>query len=123
MFGEQPPQDLFRTDQTRPVHRAAAKIGAQSKAPAKSAPSSPIGGNVNKSAYMKGKSKHNRPGTAESSKRLLGPSFEPGETESINDGQSDVYFHYRNSLVSLTNIVDNVRCFHLLFFITWPRPF
>lgn len=106
LFGEQPPQDLFHSAQTRPANRAVGKHMMQTKIAARSAPSSPVGGggNMNRSAYRKDKSKRsNRPGTAESSKRLLSS----GETESIQDGQSDVYYHYRNSLVSLTNIVDN----------------
>ncbi|KAI5124140.1 hypothetical protein M0805_000951 [Coniferiporia weirii] len=114
MFGEQPPQDLFHTDRPRLTHRAVGRTKQSKSAVTKSAPSSPTGGNVNKTAYRKGKqSKHNsdRPGTAESRKRLI----ESGETTSGyfgnsdagNDGSSDVYFHYRSSLISLTNIVNN----------------
>lgn len=78
-----------------------------------SAPTSPVGRNVNKSAYRKSKtSRRNdgRPGTAESRKGLINSTdfidFSPGMEE-----MSQVYLHYRHSLISLTNIVDNVSHF------------
>lgn len=90
-------------------HYSAARTISESKAAAYSAPASPVSGNILKSAHRKQKLKrNNRPGTSESSKRLLGPGPEFDDTESINDGQSDIYHHYRSSLVSLSNIVDNV---------------
>ncbi|KAL5534012.1 hypothetical protein ACEPAG_472 [Sanghuangporus baumii] len=109
MFGEQPPLDLFHSGRMRAgQHYSGVRTMSDSKVPALSAPSSPVAGNINKAAYRKQKLKrNNRPGTSESAKRLLGPGPEMGETDSINDGQSDIYYHYRNSLVSLTNIVDN----------------
>lgn len=110
VFGEQPPRDLIHSSQRQLGHRAAGRAASESKLPVKSAPCSPVGGNVNTSAYRKFKTKrkNDRPGTAESSKKLIPSAADFGEIESINERQSDVYYHYRNSLVSLNNIVDNV---------------
>lgn len=106
MFGEQPPQGLFVNDQIRQVAKRQAAIAARS------APTSP----VSRNEKLKHKqSKHSRPGTAESTRRLLGPDGGPGGdfsefnfSTSDTASASDVYLHYRSSLISLSNIVDNV---------------
>lgn len=107
MFGEQPPKDLLANEQMREAAKKKASISA-----ARSAPTSP----VSRNEKLKHKqSKHSRPGTAESTRRLLGPDGGPGGefaelTFSTSDtaSASDVYCHYRSSLISLSNIVDNV---------------
>ena len=102
MFGEQPPQDLFVIDQAR---LAAKKQAANA---ARSAPTSPVSRNEK---LRRKQSKHSRPSTAESAKRLLGSSADTIEVGDFNVGSdttSEAYFHYRSSLISLSNIVDNV---------------
>ncbi|THH10151.1 hypothetical protein EW145_g1513 [Phellinidium pouzarii] len=115
MFGEQPPQDLFNSDRSRSAQHKSRKFGQSNSVTTKSAPSSPVSGNISKSVHRKGKqSKHStssRPGTTESRRGLLGSSGgasgDFGEHELGNDGSSDLYSHYRSSLISLANIVDN----------------
>lgn len=106
VFGEQPPQRLFHNRQAVKTRHASSPTIEFST----SAPTSPVGRNINRSAYQKGKSSRRndgRPGTAESRKGLISSSdyndYSPGREE-----MSQVYLHYRHSLISLTNIVDNV---------------
>lgn len=117
MFGEQPPQNLYHSRQALLVTRHLSQAVEQST----SAPSSPVGRNVNKSAYRKGKSQRrssNRPGTAESSKGLLNGreapvadlATAPSRIDMHQSGgeMSQVYMHYRHSLISLADIVNRV---------------
>ena len=108
MFGEQPPQDLFVNDQMRQA------VKKQAANAAKSAPTSPISRNENIRTQQ---TRHSRPGTAESLQKLLGPDGGPGgefssgrtlSSSTETASASDVYLHYRSSLISLSNIVDNV---------------
>lgn len=57
----------------------------------------------------------NRPSTSESERRLLVDSFDSDAGPTALEGLSEVYMHYRNSLVSLRSIVDNVRAGSLSF--------
>lgn len=112
MFGEQPPQNLYHTRTSVSLGHSTQRAANRSS----SAPTSPVGRNTNKSAYRKGKyakySSKDRPGTAESRKGLLGSNdngtFDYGTSRPDNEEMSEVYVHYRHSLISLTNIVDNV---------------
>ncbi len=121
MFGEQPPSELLRKIQTSSPIRSSPKH--KEHAQAMSAPSSPVVRNVNKSAYRKPKSKKDeRPGTAESSTGLLSPQDRIGmlsnsvdhEQQHFPPPMSATYMNYRHSLVSLTNIVNNVRVIVLM---------
>lgn len=75
---------------------------------ANSAPSSPCSNTLSKSLQRKNKvsdaSDH-----SESERRLLDTSIDSDGARSLLEGVSDVYMHYRSSLVSLASIVDNVR--------------
>ena len=122
MFGEQPPSDLLRKIQTSSPIRSSPKY--KEHALAVSAPSSPVVRNVNKSAYRKPKGKKDdRPGTAESSTGLLSSQDRIGmmsnaggyDHQQFSPPMSATYMSYRHSLVSLTNIVNNVCCCLSLF--------
>lgn len=115
MFGEQPPQNLFHN--APPSAFSKAMMDKSKDQHARSAPSSPVGRNINKSAYRKTKSrKSNRPGTAESSKGLLGSlgggtsiDMQHKDGDSAGPMMSEAYLHYRHSLISLADIVNRVR--------------
>ena len=101
MFGEQPPQDLFCA--------ASGSTVGQSIAPAKPIPPSPRSGTLSKASQRKKKTKPSDVSDhSESERRLLETSIDSDGARSLLEGLSDVYMHYRSSLVSLANIVDNV---------------
>ena len=102
MFGEQPPQDLLRT-------ASGSSVGQSLTALAKSAPSSPRSYTLSKGSQWKKKKVSDVSEHSESERRLLDTSIDSDGARSLLEGISDVYMHYRSSLVSLANIVDNVR--------------
>ena len=119
MFGEQPPQNLFHMAPPSAYMRVV--VDSPRDMHARSAPSSPVTRNINKSAYQKTKAarKSNRPGTAESSKGLLGSRntasvdlehihVRRNDSEGVGSMMSEAYMHYRHSLISLADIVNRV---------------
>ncbi|KDQ63042.1 hypothetical protein JAAARDRAFT_29034 [Jaapia argillacea MUCL 33604] len=103
LFGVLPPQTLYHTRQ-KSVTFAPGSLptsGPLSSSPG-GFPSSPTKRNVNQSAYSKakakGKKRHDRPATPESSRNLL--------SRESTDTISEVYMHYRHSLNSLNAIID-----------------
>ena len=75
--------------------------------------------NINRSAYRKArypKRNDDRPGTGDSSKGLLGGSYDSSTGDAsqtrvggMTGGASSIYVHYRHSLISLADIVNRVR--------------
>ena len=113
VFGVPPPQTLY----TRPLasHSLCSTAAAYSGTipAAQTGPPSPVGKNRNPNqAPYKGKKKHDRPGTSESTQRLL-PSCISGSFDFDPQSPSslvipDVYTHYQHSLLSLNDIIDRV---------------
>lgn len=112
VFGVPPPQTLY----TRHSASLPSPVGPSSGrvinfAVARSNPPSPVSRerNPNQSAY-KVKKRHDRPGTSESSQRLI-PARTSGHSDLDSQGPNllaipDVYSHYQHSLHSLNDIID-----------------
>jgi len=95
VFGVQPPQTLYHTRQS-PSLSGPIVTAEPWSSPAR---------NPNQSAYTKLMRKTIRPGTSESSKKLLHDGDGHPE-QSTSLGNSNVYTHYQLSLNSLNDIID-----------------
>jgi hypothetical protein len=116
VFGVPPPQTLYtRPSASLPPYFTAAPSSGTS-ATAQTEPSSPVGRsrNPNQTSY-KGKKRHDRPGTSESTEPLLpsrgSESFSFDFQTPSSPAIPDVYTHYQHSLHSLNDIIDRVIIF------------
>jgi hypothetical protein len=113
VFGVPPPQTLYtRPSASLPPSFTTAPPSGISEV-VQTEPSSPVGRsrNPNQASY-KGKRRHDRPGTSESTEPLLpsrgSESFSVDFQTPSSLAIPDVYTHYQHSLHSLNDIIDRV---------------